>query len=46
VIRIIKEELIWLNEFGSLEEARENIRNWIMNDYNKLYVHSSLEAFS
>jgi len=26
VIRTIKEELIWLNEFGSLEEARENIR--------------------
>jgi transposase InsO family protein len=46
VMRTIKEELIWLNEFGSLEEARENIRNWIMNDYNKLYVHSSLEAFS
>ena len=26
VIRTIKEELIWLNEFESLEEARENIR--------------------
>jgi transposase InsO family protein len=26
VIRTIKEELIWLNEFGSLEEARESIR--------------------
>jgi|YNPNPStandDraft_1061719.scaffolds.fasta_scaffold312521_2 hypothetical protein len=44
VMRTIKEELIWLNEFGSLEKARENIRNWIMNDYNRLYVHSSLEA--
>jgi len=46
VMRTIKEELIWLNEFGSLEEARENIRNWIMNDYNKLYVHSSLGYLS
>jgi len=26
VIRTIKEELIWLNEFESLEEPRENIR--------------------
>jgi hypothetical protein len=26
VIRTIIEELIWLNEFGSLEEARENIK--------------------
>jgi hypothetical protein len=45
-MRAIKEELIWLNEFGSLEEARENIRNWIMKDSNKLYVPSNLEAFS
>jgi len=26
VIRTIKEELIWLNEFESLEVARENIK--------------------
>jgi len=46
VMRAIKEELIWLNEFGSLEEARENIRNGIMKDSNKLYVPRCLEAFS
>lgn len=46
VMRTIKEELIWLNEFGSIEEARESIRNWIINDYNRFYVHSSLGYLS
>ncbi|MDI1472490.1 integrase core domain-containing protein [Thermodesulfovibrio sp. 1176] len=46
VMRTIKEELIWLNEFGSFEEARECIRKWIMNDYNRFYVHSSLGYLS
>ena len=46
VIRTVKEELIWLNEFGSLEEARERIEDWIRNYYNRLYVHSSLGYLS
>jgi len=46
IMRTIKEELIWLNEFGSFEEARNRIRDWIMNDYNKLYVHSKLGYLS
>ncbi|MEW5806978.1 MAG: IS3 family transposase [Acidobacteriota bacterium] len=46
VIRTMKEELLWLNEFSSLEEAREKIESWIGMDYNQLYVHSTLEYLS
>lgn len=46
VIRTIKEELIWLNEFRSLEEARAKIEYWIRNYYNRVYVHSSLGYLS
>ena len=42
MMRTIKEEVIWLNEFSSLEEAREKIGRWIEVDYNQLYVHSEL----
>ncbi|MGC8769607.1 MAG: integrase core domain-containing protein [Calditerrivibrio sp.] len=45
-MRTIKEEVIWLNEFGSFEEARERIGRWIEVDYNKLYVHSGLGYIS
>ena len=36
VIRTIKEELLWLNEFGSFEEAESRIGAWIEEDYNRL----------
>ncbi len=42
VIRTIKEELLWLEEFDTLLEAEQNIREWIERDYNQLYPHSSL----
>lgn len=42
VIRTIKEELLWLNEFSSFEEAKDAIGRWIRRDYNQLYVHSAL----
>jgi len=42
VIRTTKEEVIWLNEFSSFEEAKERISRWIEVDYNRLYVHSKL----
>ena len=42
VIRTIKEELLWLNEFTSFEESRDGIENWIREDYNRLYFHSAL----
>jgi len=42
VMRTIKEEVIWLNEFESLQEAKEVIGDWIKNNYNRLYIHSSL----
>jgi transposase InsO family protein len=46
MIRTIKEEVIWLNEFETLEEAKEKIGNWIEVFYNKLYVHSRLGYMS
>jgi transposase InsO family protein len=46
VMRTIKEEIIWLNEFASFEEAKEQISRWIQEDYNKLYVHSQLGYMS
>jgi len=42
MMRTIKEEVLWLNEFSSFEEAKERIDAWLSVDYNKLYVHSSL----
>ncbi len=42
MMRTIKEEIIWLNEFSSLMEAKEKIGGWIAVDYNKHYVHSAL----
>jgi len=42
VMRTIKEEVLWLNEFESLAEAKEKLQKWIEIDYNKLYVHSEL----
>jgi putative transposase len=42
VIRTIKEELLWLNEFTSFEEAKDAVGNWIREDYNRLYIHSAL----
>jgi len=46
MIRTIKEEVIWPNEFESLAEAIDRIGNWIEVDYNKLYVHSALGYLS
>jgi transposase InsO family protein len=42
VVRTIKEELLWLNDFTSFEEAYEAIGIWINKDYNRFYVHSAL----
>jgi hypothetical protein len=41
MIRTIKEEVIWVNEFETLEESKEKIGKWVEIDYNKNYVHSS-----
>jgi transposase InsO family protein len=46
MIKNIKEEVIWINEFGSFEEAKEVIGRWIEVDYNRLYVHSKLGYLS
>jgi putative transposase len=46
MMRTIKEELLWLHEFSSLEEAKEAISHWIEVDYNRLYVHSALGYLS
>ncbi len=46
MLRTIKEEIIWLNEFSNLEDAKQRIGQWIEIDYNKLYVHSGLGYIS
>lgn len=42
MMRTVKEEVLWLSEFESFEEAKEKIDAWLACDYNKLYVHSAL----
>ena len=44
-LRTMKEELIWLREWDSFEEARQAIASWI-EWYNKSYIHSSLGYLS
>jgi len=41
MMRTIKEEAVWINEFESFEEAKEVIGKWV-EWYNGEYVHSSL----
>lgn len=45
VIRTIKEDCIWINEWNSLDEAKKCIEKWIHN-YNNLYPHSMLDYLS
>ncbi len=42
MIRAIKEEVIWLEEFTSFSEVKETISRWIEQDYNQVYPHSAL----
>lgn len=42
MMRTIKEEVLWLHEFISLQQAQEVMQNWIDVDYNQQYVHSAL----
>jgi putative transposase len=42
MMRTIKEEVLWLQEFISLQQAQEVMQNWIDVDYNQRYVHSAL----
>lgn len=46
VMRTIKEECIWINDFDTFQEAKETIGKWIEYDYNKFYIHSSLGYLS
>lgn len=46
MIRTVKEEIIWLNEFSSLQDAKETINDWIPEQYNKLYPHSAIGYLS
>lgn len=46
MMRTIKEEVVWLNEFTSLQDAIDTISSWIDQDYNKYYVHSKLGYIS
>jgi putative transposase len=40
-MRTLKEELLWLEEFAGLEEARAKLSAWI-DFYNHRYLHSAL----
>ena len=40
-LRTLKEELLWLEEFISLEEAHEQVSAWL-SFYNTSYLHSAL----
>jgi transposase InsO family protein len=42
VIRTIKEEEVYLSDYGSFEEARERIGEFIEAVYNQKRIHSSL----
>lgn len=42
MMRTIKEEVIWTNDFETFQEAKNAVERWIQNDYNKLYIHSAL----
>lgn len=46
VIRTIKEELLWLEEFQTVDEAEKKIGNWIEEKYNREYLHSGLGYLS
>ena len=46
MMRTIKEEVVWINEFSNFQEAYALLANWIEFDYNKLYVHSALGYLS
>lgn len=41
-INSIKEGVIWLNEFETVEEAKEKIPSWIEVFHNKLCAHCRL----
>lgn len=41
VIRTIKEDIIWTNEFNSIVEFTERFKQWV-EDYNNDYPHSTL----
>ena len=40
-MRTLKEELLWLEKFDSLDEAQDNLSAW-MDFYNNYYLHSAL----
>jgi len=46
VMRTVKEEIIWLNEFKAFFDAREKVSSWIERDYNREYPHSVLDYMS
>ena len=41
VIRTIKEDLLWINDFKTMDELKEGLAKW-QHDYNHVFPHSSL----
>ena len=42
MMRTMKEEVLWLNEYGSLDELKCDLTRWVY-EYNHNYLHSSLK---
>ncbi len=45
VIRTIKEDCLWINEWTNLDQAQSEIEKWTWN-YNNLFPHSALGYLS
>ena len=41
MIRTFKEDLLWLNEYKTIEELQEELNRW-QHDYNNVFPHSSI----
>lgn len=41
-MRTLKEEICWINHWSSTGHLEKQLTSWISTDYNKAYVHSSL----
>lgn len=42
MMRTLKEECLWLNEYANLAEVKQSLAAWV-DDYNNNYLHSSLK---
>ena len=46
MMRTIKEEVVWINDIDSYNQALNLLDSWFSTDYNNLWCHSSLGGLS